>query len=159
MPERSWGRVRMLVHGGKLVTQRQLLKEVWGPGAVGQSQYLRVYIGQLRKKLEPDPTRPILLLTEPGIGYRMAILDDGGVCPPGITLRFGSPSCETRLVDPAYYRRSILSHFFSRWSQIASRERSHVRPALCPQKCLPPGHFCIISWNNGDSIVARDMCL
>jgi len=62
-------------HVGKLVTQRQLLKEVWGPGAVGQSQYLRVYIGQLRKKIEPDPTRPILLLTEPGIGYRMAILD------------------------------------------------------------------------------------
>jgi two-component system KDP operon response regulator KdpE len=62
-------------HVGKLVTQRQLLKEVWGPGAVGHTQYLRVYIGQLRKKLEPQPARPVLLLTEPGIGYRMAILD------------------------------------------------------------------------------------
>jgi two-component system, OmpR family, KDP operon response regulator KdpE len=62
-------------HVGKLVTQHQLLKEVWGPGSVEHSQYLRIYIGQLRKKLEPHPERPILLLTEPGIGYRMAILD------------------------------------------------------------------------------------
>lgn len=62
-------------HVGKLVTQRQLLKDIWGPGAIMQSQYLRVYVGQLRKKLEPNPSRPILLLTEPGIGYRMAILD------------------------------------------------------------------------------------
>lgn len=62
-------------HLGKLVTQRQLLKEVWGPGSVEHSQYLRVYVGQLRKKLEPHPERPVLLLTEPGIGYRMAILD------------------------------------------------------------------------------------
>jgi two-component system, OmpR family, KDP operon response regulator KdpE len=62
-------------HVGKLVTQRQLLKEIWGPGAVGHTQYLRVYVGQLRKKLEPQPGRPVLLLTEPGIGYRMAILD------------------------------------------------------------------------------------
>ncbi len=62
-------------HVGKLVTQRQLLKEVWGPTAVNNTQYLRVYIGQLRKKLEPDPTRPILLITEPGVGYRMASLD------------------------------------------------------------------------------------
>jgi len=64
----------MARHLGKLVTQRQLLKEIWGPGAVEHSHYLRVYVGQLRKKLEPDPSRPILLLTEPGIGYRMAIL-------------------------------------------------------------------------------------
>lgn len=62
-------------HLGKLVTQRQLLREVWGPSAEGNSQYLRVYIGQLRKKLEPDPTRPTLLITEPGVGYRMASLD------------------------------------------------------------------------------------
>jgi two-component system KDP operon response regulator KdpE len=62
-------------HVGKLVTQRQLLKEVWGPGSIMQSQYLRVYVGQLRKKLEPNPSRPVLLLTEPGIGYRMAIIE------------------------------------------------------------------------------------
>ncbi len=62
-------------HLGKLVTQRQLLEEVWGPGSVEHSQYLRVYVGQLRKKLEPHPECPVLLLTEPGIGYRMAMLD------------------------------------------------------------------------------------
>lgn len=66
----------MARHVGKLVTQRQLLKEIWGPGAVEHSHYLRVYVGQLRKKLEPDPSRPMLLLTEPGIGYRMAMLGD-----------------------------------------------------------------------------------
>jgi two-component system, OmpR family, KDP operon response regulator KdpE len=60
---------------GKLVTQKQILKDVWGPGAAGQSQYLRVYVGQLRKKLEADPSRPTLLLTEPAIGYRMALLE------------------------------------------------------------------------------------
>ncbi|PWB73162.1 DNA-binding response regulator [candidate division GN15 bacterium] len=62
-------------HAGKLLTQHQLLKEVWGPGSVEHSQYLRVYIGQLRRKLEPHPERPILLLTEPGIGYRMTLLE------------------------------------------------------------------------------------
>ncbi len=65
-------------HVGKLVTQKQLLKEVWGPGSVLHSHYLRVYIGQLRKKLEPDPSRPVLLLTEPSIGYRMALLGNEG---------------------------------------------------------------------------------
>jgi two-component system KDP operon response regulator KdpE len=62
-------------HVGKLVPQKQLLKEVWGPGSVERSEYLRVYVGRLRRKLEPDPAKPALLLTEPGIGYRMALLD------------------------------------------------------------------------------------
>jgi len=62
-------------HVGRLVPQRQLLKEVWGPGALERSEYLRVYVGRLRRKLEADPARPVLLLTEPGIGYRMAFLD------------------------------------------------------------------------------------
>ncbi len=57
---------------GKVLTQRQLLTEVWGPSAVEEAQYLRVYIGQLRHKLEEDPTRPKLLITEPGVGYRLA---------------------------------------------------------------------------------------
>jgi two-component system KDP operon response regulator KdpE len=58
-------------HAGKVLTQRQLLKEVWGPGAQSQSHYLRVYINQLRHKLEPDPARPELILTELGVGYRL----------------------------------------------------------------------------------------
>ena len=63
-------------HAGKVLTHRQILKEVWGPGAVEDVQYLRVYIGHLRQKLEPDPGRPQLLLTEPGVGYRLQILSE-----------------------------------------------------------------------------------
>ena len=58
-------------HQGKVVTHRQLLREVWGPKAEEQSQYLRVYMNHLRKKLETDPSRPNLIQTEPGIGYRL----------------------------------------------------------------------------------------
>ena len=64
--------LRMLAqHEGKVVTHRQLLREVWGPNAEEQSQYLRVYMNHLRKKIEADPAQPRLIKTEPGIGYRM----------------------------------------------------------------------------------------
>ena len=59
-------------HVGKVITGRQLLKEVWGPAYTNESQYLRVYMAKLRHKLEKDPTEPRYLLTEPGIGYRLA---------------------------------------------------------------------------------------
>ncbi|TXI04026.1 MAG: response regulator [Rhizobium sp.] len=58
-------------NAGKVVTHRQLLKEVWGPESVSENQYLRVYMGQLRRKLEHDPARPQHLKTEPGVGYRL----------------------------------------------------------------------------------------
>lgn len=58
-------------HAGKVVTHRQLLKEVWGPDSVHENQYLRVYLGQLRRKIERDPARPQFLLTESGVGYRL----------------------------------------------------------------------------------------
>jgi two-component system KDP operon response regulator KdpE len=58
-------------NAGRVVTQRQLLKEVWGPSAVGQAHYLRVYMAQLRHKLEEEPARPRLFVTEPGVGYRL----------------------------------------------------------------------------------------
>jgi two-component system KDP operon response regulator KdpE len=57
-------------HAGKVVTHRQILKEVWGPAHEHDTQYLRVYVGQLRAKLEPDPANPTLVITEPGVGYR-----------------------------------------------------------------------------------------
>jgi two-component system KDP operon response regulator KdpE len=60
-------------HAGKVVTHRQLLQEVWGPGSTGQSHYLRVYMGQLRHKLEEDAARPRYLVTETGVGYRLAV--------------------------------------------------------------------------------------
>ncbi len=55
---------------GKVLTHQYLLKEVWGPGFIEESQYLRVYIAQIRKKIETDPNRPRYLLTESGVGYR-----------------------------------------------------------------------------------------
>lgn len=59
-------------HAGRVLTHRQLLTEVWGPSHVDQPHYLRVFMGQLRRKLESDPARPRYLLTEPGVGYRLA---------------------------------------------------------------------------------------
>ena len=59
-------------HAGKVLTHRQLLKEVWGPNAVEQTHYLRVFMGQLRHKIEDDPAQPRYLLTETGVGYRLA---------------------------------------------------------------------------------------
>ena len=60
----------LLRHPGKLLSQRQLLTEVWGPGYESAQGNLRLYMGQLRKKLEPDPARPRFFLNEPGMGYR-----------------------------------------------------------------------------------------
>jgi two-component system KDP operon response regulator KdpE len=58
-------------HAGKVLTHRQLLKDVWGATYANQSHYVRVYMAQLRQKIEADPARPRLLLTEPGVGYRL----------------------------------------------------------------------------------------
>ncbi len=63
----------LLNNHGKVLTQRQLLNQVWGPNAVEHSHYLRIYMGHLRQKLEVDPARPRHLLTETGIGYRFML--------------------------------------------------------------------------------------
>jgi len=64
--------LRMLVlNAGKVLTHRQILNEVWGPAHVEDAQYLRVFVRNLRQKLEGDPARPALILTEPGVGYRL----------------------------------------------------------------------------------------
>lgn len=63
----------LMRHAGKVITHRQLLKDVWGPSYVDQMQYVRVYMGQLRHKLEVDPARPRYLVTEPGVGYRLRL--------------------------------------------------------------------------------------
>lgn len=62
----------LIRHAGKLLTHRQLLNEVWGPHHIEQAHYLRVYVAQLRRKLEANPARPRYLMTEPGVGYRLA---------------------------------------------------------------------------------------
>ena len=67
----EWGIVEVLVkHRGKLVTQTQLLRQVWGPDYGQETNYLRVFMAQLRRKLEPSPSRPRYFITEPGMGYR-----------------------------------------------------------------------------------------
>jgi len=63
----------LIKYPGKVLTQRQLLNEVWGPNHLDQAQYLRVYVAQLRRKLEADPARPKHLQTEPGVGYRLVV--------------------------------------------------------------------------------------
>jgi two-component system, OmpR family, KDP operon response regulator KdpE len=71
----EYGILRFLVsHAGKIVTNPQILQEVWGPTACEESQYLRVYVGSLRRKIEREPSRPEILVTEPGVGYRIRIL-------------------------------------------------------------------------------------
>jgi two-component system KDP operon response regulator KdpE len=63
----------LIKNAGKVLTHRQLLKEVWGPPYLTETQYLRVYMTQLRHKLEADPARPSFLINEPGVGYRLKI--------------------------------------------------------------------------------------
>lgn len=68
----QWRLLEVLAkQAGRVVSSRQLLREVWGPGHAEQGHYLRIYIRQLRQKLETDPTRPVHLLTEIGVGYRL----------------------------------------------------------------------------------------
>ncbi|ORM08906.1 response regulator [Prescottella equi] len=70
----EWGMLEMLVRNkGKLVGQKELLREVWGPAYATETHYLRVYLAQLRRKLEVDPSKPRHLLTETGMGYRFQV--------------------------------------------------------------------------------------
>lgn len=63
----------LAAHPGKVITHQQLLRDIWGEAYIEETQYLRVYVGQLRQKLEADPSRPRLIVTEPGVGYRLQI--------------------------------------------------------------------------------------
>ncbi|MDA8446226.1 two-component system response regulator KdpE [Paracidovorax valerianellae] len=63
----------LVANAGRVITQRQLLREVWGPMRSDQNHYLRIYMGHLRQKLEADPAQPRHLLTETGVGYRLAV--------------------------------------------------------------------------------------
>ena len=82
----EWHLIEVLLRNpGKLISQAQLLREVWGPGYENGQGNLRFYMGQLRRKLEADPARPQHLLTEPGMGYRFqpsaTTMDDQGTVP------------------------------------------------------------------------------
>jgi two-component system, OmpR family, KDP operon response regulator KdpE len=70
----EWQIVEVLArHRGRLVTQQQLLQQVWGPQYQRETHYLRIYMSQIRRKLEPDPSRPRYFITEPGMGYRFVM--------------------------------------------------------------------------------------
>ena len=71
----------LVQNAGKVLTHTQLLNEVWGPGHAQQTHYLRVYLAQLRRKIERDPARPQLLVTEPGVGYRLRDRAPGQAVP------------------------------------------------------------------------------
>ncbi len=72
----EWNMVEILSrHAGRLVPHRQMLQEVWGPQYEDELEYLRVYVGRIRRKLEPDPARPRYFITEPGMGYRFRVPD------------------------------------------------------------------------------------
>ena len=73
----EWKLLEILVQNpGKLVSQRQMLQQVWGPQYESETNYLRQYMAQLRRKLEDDPSRPRHLLTEPGMGYRLHLSEN-----------------------------------------------------------------------------------
>jgi two-component system, OmpR family, KDP operon response regulator KdpE len=73
----EWQILELLVrHRGQLVSQRQLLRDVWGPEYRNETHYLRVYMSQLRRKLEPDPAHPRYFITEPGMGYRLMLEEE-----------------------------------------------------------------------------------
>lgn len=70
----EWALLKLLIrHAGRVMTHRQILREVWGPKAEEHREYLRVYFTHLRKKLERDPAKPELIINEPGIGYRLRL--------------------------------------------------------------------------------------
>lgn len=72
-----------MINRGKMITHKQLLKDVWGPAHGDDMQYLRVYVSQLREKIEMEPKNPAYVITEPGIGYRMEILQVEGDATAG----------------------------------------------------------------------------
>lgn len=74
---REFDTLNLLVsHAGKVLTHAQILREIWGPAHIHETQYLRVHIGHLRKKLEEEPTRPRFIITEPAVGYRFQPADE-----------------------------------------------------------------------------------
>lgn len=83
----EWKVLEILVrNAGRLVTRKDLLTGIWGAEHVNDSGYLRLYVSQLRKKIEDDPSHPKYLKTEQGMGYRLDLPSAGGVCPPSLAL-------------------------------------------------------------------------
>jgi two-component system, OmpR family, KDP operon response regulator KdpE len=73
-----------IIHRGKMLPHREILKEVWGDAHTEDVQYLRVFVGQIREKIEKDPSAPVMIITEPGIGYRMEVAEISPLHEQGI---------------------------------------------------------------------------
>jgi hypothetical protein len=88
MEAMEWHLLEILVRGAdRLITQQQLLQQVWGPAYQTETNYLRVHLANLRRKLEPDPAHPRYLITEPGIGYRFQLdANTRASSPPSLSL-------------------------------------------------------------------------
>ena len=75
----EWSLLALLIrHAGRILTHRQILREVWGPNAEEHREYLRVYFTHLRKKIERDPSQPAIIINEPGVGYRLQVESGSG---------------------------------------------------------------------------------
>jgi two-component system KDP operon response regulator KdpE len=89
----EYGLLRLFVqHAGRILTHRQILREVWGPNADEETNYLRVFITGLRKKIEENPQMPELIITEPGVGYRLRNIPAADAALPGQPAAVDSPS-------------------------------------------------------------------
>ena len=142
--------LRLLVrNSGKVVTHRQILKEVWGPAYVGQTHYLRVYVAHLREKIETDPARPELLLTEPGVGYRLEASDTTsfrrvqGSCPD-----FGGPL--------QGYRDCSAGHS---GAGPGTPEPARFTSAVCPGVPVGAASAASTGWRNlRNAVLPRSIC-
>ena len=106
----EWHLVEILVRNpGKLVSQRQLLQEVWGPQYQDETNYLRVYMAQIRRKLEPDPAPPRYFITEPGMGYRFEA--EGAPMNQTSSQTHASPAMRWRCVGTAALVADLASTF------------------------------------------------
>ena len=119
----EWHLLEVLVRNeGKLVAQRQLLQDVWGPAYETETNYLRVYMAQLRRKLEPDPSHPRHLLTEPGMGYRFVKEKSSPERNNRPVLRLASALPRAGLQEPGHRWRQFKG--FPMWSSSRGRHGS-----------------------------------
>ena len=130
-------------HPGKVITHRALLKAVWGGNSTEQAEYLRVFVGQLRKKMEPDASSPSYIVTEPWVGYRFE--------PAGSDLSTNSPFSIKASFQPAIPLTSyelfigpLLAFTGERSNEYVLDEQGRNRPMLTILTALCAGRICIL---------------
>ena len=126
----------LLRHPGKLLSQQYLLKEVWGPGYADAAGNLRLYMAQLRRKLEPDPARPRWLITEPGMGYRFQP-DPGPAVAGGGPAAAAGPGTATWGCDHGSPRRTLIQYSLPGGRHL--RQVTSKTKTFRPMRRLQPG--------------------